>query len=67
MQGLSFKAEAGETIALVGRSGCGKSTSIGLLTRLYSPSTGWITIDGVDINSLEVTSLRKVIHKTVIL
>lgn len=64
MQGLSFKAEAGETIALVGRSGCGKSTSIGLLTRLYSPSTGWITIDGVDINSLEVTSLRKVIHKT---
>ena len=43
---LSFTARAGETIALVGLSGAGKSTAVSLITRLYEPTSGVVTIDG---------------------
>ncbi|KAK6757398.1 hypothetical protein RB195_015304 [Necator americanus] len=61
LQGLSWYAEPGETIAFVGKSGCGKSTSIGLITRLYDCCEGKMTIDGRDIRSIKQTDLRKMI------
>jgi len=55
---LSFKAEAGETIALVGRSGSGKSTASAMLLRFYGASSGKILIDDKDINSYKLKDLR---------
>uniref|UniRef100_A0A8R7P8S3 ABC transporter B family member 4 n=3 Tax=Triticum urartu TaxID=4572 RepID=A0A8R7P8S3_TRIUA len=49
----------GKTIALVGESGCGKSTVIALLERFYNPDSGTILLDGVEINSLNTNWLRK--------
>jgi len=54
---LSFKVEPGQTIALVGPTGAGKSTCLALLQRLYSPDQGRILIDGQDISELAVESL----------
>ncbi|MBN3283765.1 MDR1 protein, partial [Polyodon spathula] len=59
LQGLSLKIESGKTIALVGASGCGKSTTIQLLQRFYDPAAGEITLDGQDIRSLDVKWLRE--------
>ncbi|RHY26778.1 hypothetical protein DYB32_007306 [Aphanomyces invadans] len=54
----SLKIEAGQTVALVGGSGSGKSTAINLLERFYDPSAGSIKLDGHDLTSLNVHSLR---------
>lgn len=59
LQGLSLEVLPGQTIALVGTSGCGKSTSIGLLTKLYRASEGEILIDGQNIDMLDAKSLRQ--------
>ncbi|XP_036393962.1 ATP-dependent translocase ABCB1 [Megalops cyprinoides] len=59
LQGLNLKIPHGKTIALVGASGCGKSTTIQLLQRFYDPDTGEITLDGHDIRSLNVKWLRE--------
>jgi subfamily B ATP-binding cassette protein MsbA len=56
---LSFKADAGETIALVGRSGSGKSTASALLLRFYDATAGKVLIDGKDITSYKLKDLRK--------
>ncbi|XP_073533933.1 ATP-dependent translocase ABCB1-like isoform X2 [Phyllobates terribilis] len=56
--GLNLKVPAGKTIALVGMSGCGKSTAIQLLQRFYDPTEGKVTLDGHDIRSLNVKWLR---------
>ena len=48
-----------QTVALVGESGCGKSTIIALLERFYDPDSGTITLDGVDIKDLKVGWLRR--------
>ncbi|CAD5231285.1 unnamed protein product [Bursaphelenchus okinawaensis] len=61
LNGVSWEALPAETVALVGHSGCGKSTSISLLTRLYDYSEGRITIDGKDIKTLKISALRKII------
>ncbi|XGW07053.1 hypothetical protein V3C99_016954 [Haemonchus contortus] len=61
LQGLSWVAEPGETIAFVGKSGCGKSTSIGLLTRLYDCDKGSALLDGQEIRSIKTSDLRKMI------
>lgn len=58
LKGLSLKIEAGKTIALVGHSGSGKSTIIGLIERFYDASTGTVEIDGVDIKRYNLRSLR---------
>ncbi|EQC25368.1 hypothetical protein SDRG_16777 [Saprolegnia diclina VS20] len=50
---------SGATVALVGASGCGKSTAIGLIERFYDPSAGAVYLDGVDIKSLNVKWLRQ--------
>ncbi|XP_069585917.1 ATP-dependent translocase ABCB1-like isoform X3 [Ranitomeya imitator] len=57
--GLNLKVPAGKTIALVGMSGCGKSTVIQLLQRLYDPTEGEVTLDGHDTRSLNVKWLRE--------
>uniref|UniRef100_A0A158R1R3 ABC transporter domain-containing protein n=1 Tax=Nippostrongylus brasiliensis TaxID=27835 RepID=A0A158R1R3_NIPBR len=61
LQGLNWVAEPGETIAFVGKSGCGKSTSIGLLTRLYDCDSGTVLLDGHDVRSIKPNDLRKMI------
>jgi ATP-binding cassette subfamily B protein len=54
---ISFVAEPGQTVALVGHTGAGKSTAIGLLQRLRDPDAGAIRIDGVDLRDLTLDSL----------
>ena len=58
LKGLSLNIEAGKTIALVGQSGSGKSTIIGLIERFYDPMNGSISIDGYDIREFDLRSLR---------
>ncbi|XP_051872898.1 ATP-dependent translocase ABCB1 [Pristis pectinata] len=59
LNGLNVKVARGQTIALVGASGCGKSTTIQLLQRFYDPQAGQITLDGHDIRTLNVKWLRE--------
>ncbi len=56
---LTFTAEAGETIALVGGTGAGKSTALALLYRVYDPRSGQVSIDGHDISDIKLASLRR--------
>ena len=58
---LSLELPCGSTVALVGSSGGGKSTIIDLFCRFYDPSSGVITIDGIDIRQLSLASLRSFI------
>lgn len=55
---LNFIVQAGQTIALVGTSGAGKSTALGLLYRAFDPQSGSITIDDIDIRHIKLSSLR---------
>ena len=55
---LSFKIDAGETVALVGENGAGKTTLIKLLCRLYDPIAGRICLDDMDLKHLDLTVLR---------
>jgi ABC-type multidrug transport system fused ATPase/permease subunit len=55
---ISFAIEPGQVVALLGATGSGKSTIINLLPRFYDPSSGRITIDGVDIRRITLNSLR---------
>lgn len=59
LRNLSLHVEAGRSLALVGRSGSGKSSIISLIVRFYDPNSGMILIDGTDIQSLNLRSLRK--------
>ncbi|WP_210316380.1 ABC transporter ATP-binding protein [Devosia oryzisoli] len=52
VRNLSFTLPAGETLALVGENGAGKTTIVKLLTRLYDPSEGRITVDGIDLKDM---------------
>lgn len=58
LENLSFKVNANETVAFVGKSGSGKSTIFNLIDRLYKVNSGKITIDGIDINELDKDSIR---------
>ncbi|XP_048367466.1 ATP-binding cassette sub-family B member 5 [Sphaerodactylus townsendi] len=58
LQGLNIKVNRGQTLALVGSSGCGKSTSIQLLERFYDPGSGQVFVDGVDTKTLQIQWLR---------
>lgn len=55
---LSFKAEPGKTTAIIGSTGCGKSTVVNLLDRFYDVTEGSITLDGVDIRDMSQKELR---------
>ncbi|GMR33824.1 hypothetical protein PMAYCL1PPCAC_04019, partial [Pristionchus mayeri] len=61
LHSLDLVVDPGQTVALVGHSGCGKSTTIGLVTRLYMPEQGRVTIDGYDVNELNLEFLRNVV------
>ena len=56
---ISFNAKPGQTIAFVGHSGSGKTTLVSLLARFYNLSGGQITVDGININELKLTDLRR--------
>ena len=56
---VSFSVEPGQTVAVVGRSGSGKSTLVKLLARFYTPSGGQITLDGADIQGIDLGNYRE--------
>ncbi len=58
LHGISFEAKAGETIAIVGATGAGKSTIINLLNRFYEINSGHVLIDGIDTRDFTLASLR---------
>ncbi len=57
LKDVSFKLEAGKSLAIVGATGAGKSSIISLITRLYTIQQGTIKIDGIEVNELEIESL----------
>lgn len=59
LHGISFTAPAGKTIALVGQTGCGKSTIVSLICRFYQPQSGRILIDGFDLRTVQGESLHR--------
>jgi ATP-binding cassette subfamily B (MDR/TAP) protein 1 len=59
LDGLSLTIKNGQTVALVGGSGCGKSTVIQLLQRFYDPLAGAVFVDGNDIKDLNIKWLRQ--------
>ncbi|OUV78231.1 MAG: ABC transporter ATP-binding protein [Acidimicrobiaceae bacterium TMED130] len=59
LKNINFKIQIGETIAIVGPTGGGKSTVAKLATRFYDPSSGRVLIDGYDIRNVQLESLRK--------
>lgn len=65
LRGISFDAKVGETIAIVGATGAGKSTIINLLNRFYEINSGHIFVDGIDIRDFTLQSLRS--HIAVVL
>jgi subfamily B ATP-binding cassette protein MsbA len=58
LRDITLTVEAGEVVALVGASGAGKTSLVHLVPRFYAPTSGCITIDGVDIGSVSLASLR---------
>uniref|UniRef100_A0A914S4A1 ABC transporter domain-containing protein n=1 Tax=Parascaris equorum TaxID=6256 RepID=A0A914S4A1_PAREQ len=58
LRGLTLNVKEGETVALVGHSGCGKSTVMGLLERFYDPNRGNIYVDGENIRDVNIKCLR---------
>ena len=61
LRGLNITVNPSESVALVGESGCGKSTFVNLLMRFYDPDHGEILLDGVNIKDINLHDLRKVI------
>ena len=61
LRGLNVTVNPNESVALVGESGCGKSTFVNLLMRFYDPDAGTILLDDVDIKTINLHSLRKAI------
>ncbi|HSR93760.1 MAG TPA: ABC transporter ATP-binding protein, partial [Solirubrobacterales bacterium] len=58
LAGIDLEIEAGHTVALVGPSGSGKTSLVALIARLYDPSDGAVRIDGADVRSVDLVSLR---------
>jgi ATP-binding cassette subfamily B multidrug efflux pump len=61
LRGVSFHVASGETVALVGHTGAGKTTVLALLLRFYAPTRGRITVDGVDLRDVSTATLRRAI------
>lgn len=59
LRDLTLQVESGETLALVGRSGAGKSTALKLINRMLEPSTGSVLVDGRDTRTWPLTALRR--------
>ena len=58
LDGLDLEIPAGASLAIVGLNGAGKTTLIKLLARLYEPTAGRITVDGIDVRDLDLASWR---------
>ncbi|MEM8946573.1 MAG: ABC transporter ATP-binding protein [Planctomycetota bacterium] len=58
LDGINLQIEPGETIAIVGPNGCGKSTLMNLIGRFYDPTEGAVTVDGVDLRNVRLRELR---------
>ena len=58
LQNVSFKIEAGENVGLVGKTGCGKTTLVDLILRIYNVPDGTLFVDGHDVNTVTIHSLR---------
>lgn len=61
LRGLSLAVRPGQTVALVGQSGCGKSTIVQLLERFYDVTGGNVKVDGCDVREVQLQSLRRLI------
>lgn len=61
LDNISFKVNAGEIVGIVGGTGCGKSSMVNLIPRLYDATQGQILVDGVDVKEYDLTSLRDMI------
>jgi ATP-binding cassette subfamily B protein len=59
LKGVSFSAEPGQTVALLGTTGAGKSSLVNLIPRFYDTNAGRVTIDGVDVRDMDQASLRR--------
>ncbi len=59
LDGLSFKINAGQTVALVGENGAGKTTIVKLLSRFYDPTGGQILVDGIDLREIDPDEWRR--------
>ena len=59
LQHVSFRIEAGENVGLVGKTGCGKTTLVDLILRTYNVPDGTLFVDGHDVNSITIRSLRE--------
>jgi ABC-type multidrug transport system fused ATPase/permease subunit len=59
LKGINLRVRAGETIALVGPNGCGKTTLMNLIPRFYDPQCGQVLIDGLDVRDVQIRSLRR--------
>ncbi len=61
LSGISFSVRAGSTVALVGRSGAGKTTLCNLVARFYNPSSGTIQLDGINLDDIQLESFRRML------
>jgi len=59
IKNMSFKINAGETVAILGKTGCGKSSILNLISRMYDPTNGNITIDGINLKEQDLYEMRK--------
>ena len=70
LQDVSFFIERGKTLAIIGPTGCGKSTIVSLLTRFYDPDQGTVTVEGQNVKNLDLKALRSaisvVLQKTIL-
>lgn len=61
LRGFNLEVQAGQYVALVGASGCGKSTTVGLIERFYDPIAGQILVDGIPLSEYNLADYRKTI------